>query len=113
MAQDKVFIGTECKYLLEITADGFDMHRDDFSLDLKRGNTSLHFDKADLIEEQYVAIENNISVEKYRYYVCFDSAHFGTGNIVAIVKAHVPDQDFDDGLRTLVWKFDLTTVVPV
>lgn len=113
MAQDKVFYGTECKYLLEITADGFDMHRDDFTVDLKRGQKTKHYDKEDLVVETYTDIVDNISTDKYRYYVCFDTKEFGTGVITAIVTAKVPDADFEDGIRDIVWKFELTAVVSV
>jgi len=113
MAQDKVYYGTECKYLLEITADGFDMHRDDFFVDLKRGQVSVHYDKADLVVEEYTETENNVAVTKYHYYVCFSTVTFGPGSITAIVTAKVPDTDFDDGIRDMVWKIELTQVMPV
>ena len=108
--QDNAFIGTELKYLLEISASGFDMDRDDFEITLKRGSKSLNLKKSDLVVEDYTVVEDNISITKHHYYVCFDSAYFGSGIIAAIITAYVPDEDFDDGFRTEVDKFDLVNV---
>ena len=43
------------------------------------------------------------------YYLCFDTADFGTGQIFAIITAYVPDTDFADGFRTEKLKVELTT----
>ena len=107
--KDKIFQGTEVKYLVEITASGFSMHDDDFNITLRRGNKERTFQKNELIEEM-VIVEGQ---EKYNYYLCFDTAEFGTGVIVCIVRAFVPDTDFPDGLRTEVDKFDLLISNPV
>lgn len=37
MIKDKAFLGTQPKYLIDIKADGFDMDRDNFEVELKRG----------------------------------------------------------------------------
>lgn len=72
---------------------------DDFTVTIKRGSKQKVFAKADLARDG----EDN-------FYVCFDSAEFGTGVIQAIVTAYVPDTDFPDGLRTEVYMMDLLTV---
>lgn len=99
MAQtNRTFLGTEVKFLVTIEADGFDMERDDFNITLKRGGSSLFFEKADLVHD-----ENS-------FYLCFDTKDLGSGVVTATITAYVPDNDFDDGLRTEVYKFDLMTV---
>ena len=113
MAQDKVFDGTMVKYLLEITASGFDMDRDDFQVTLKRGSKSLTISKAGMVVESYTEVQDNISVEKHHYYVCFDTSYFGKGTISVVVTAWAPDDDFEGGFRRIVHKFDLTDVMPV
>lgn len=93
------FIGTELKFLVEIEAGGFSMVDDDFTVTIKRGSKQHVFAKADLIRDD----EDN-------FYVCFDSAEFGSGMIQAVVTAYVPDTDFPDGLRTEVYLMDLLTI---
>lgn len=96
---ERAFLGTELKFLVEITAGGFTMVDDDFTVTIRRGSKQRVFQKSELIKD-----ENN------KFYVCFDSAEFGTGVIQAIVTAYVPDTDFPDGLRTEVYMMDLLTV---
>lgn len=102
MAEEHAYIGTELKFILDITASGFSMVDDDFTVTLKRGSTQRTFAKNDLVRDA----EDN-------FYVCFDSAEFGKGIIDAIVTAYVPDSDFDDGLRTEVYKFKLINILGV
>ena len=99
---ENAYIGTELKFIIEITADGFSMVDDNFTVLLKRGGFSKLFEKGDLIQDD----EDN-------FYVCFDSAEFGKGLITAVVTAYVPDEDFDDGFRTEVQKFDLIKIESV
>ena len=99
---ENAYIGTELKFIIEITADGFSMVDDNFTVLLKRGGVSRLFEKGDLIQDD----EDN-------FYVCFDSTDFGKGLITAVVTAYVPDEDFDDGFRTEVQKFDLIKIESV
>lgn len=96
---DKVFIGTEMKYAVNITAAGFSIADDDFEIDVARGSTKLHFDKADLPFD-----------DKGQYYLCFDTAELGTGDVSVVITAHVPDSDFADGIRDEVVSFILLNV---
>lgn len=98
---DQAYIGTELKYLVEITASGFSMINDDFNILLKRGSTTHLFQKDDLVRDGD------------DFYLCFDSAEFGKGPVTVVITAYVPDTDFDDGLRTEVYKFDLVTTLGV
>ena len=94
--EEKAFVGTGLKFVLEITAAGFDMQTDDFELTLKRGPKSIVIQKAEMLQD---AQDNFI--------VCFDSAELGTGVVQAIVTAYVPDLDFPTGIRKEITKFDL------
>lgn len=96
---EKAFIGTELKFLIKIDAGGFSMADDDFTVTIKRGSTQKVFAKADLVRD----VEDN-------FYVCFDSAEFGSGMIQAVVTAYVPDSSFPDGFRTEVFLMDLVNV---
>lgn len=106
---DHSFKGSERKFLLEISAPGFSMHDDNFEVTLKQNTTIKIFPKSELIEESYT----DEGLEKYRYYLCFDTSIFERGPVTCIVRAYVPDTDFPDGLRTEIDKFDITIVEPV
>ncbi|MBR4758347.1 MAG: hypothetical protein IK084_06020 [Bacteroidaceae bacterium] len=111
--RDTTFDGTKLKYLLDIKATGFEMDRDDFDVLLRRGEKSLLLHKSDLVVKPVTVVENNVSIEKHEYYVCFDSHYFGPGTITVIVTMQVPDADFPDGFRTIVDKFGLINVLAV
>lgn len=96
---ENAYIGTELKFIIEITADGFSMVDNNFTVTLKRGSYSRTFEKGDLVQDD----EDN-------FYLCFDSSEFGKGLITAIIRAYVPDEDFDDGFRTEIQKFDLIKI---
>ena len=98
MQMESAFYGTELKFLVEIEASGFSMETDDFTVTIKRGTKQRVFAKNELVH-----------LDEY-YYVCFDTAEFGSGMIQAIVTAYVPDADFPDGLRTEVFAMDLLKV---
>lgn len=111
MIYDSAFFGSEIKCLVEVSSPGFDMVRDDFEIDLKRGSTTKHFAKSDLITETYTETVDGQSVEKTDYYLCFDTRDFGKGLLTAIITAHVPDNDFPDGIRDEVDKFDFFNIM--
>ena len=113
MERDSAFVGTELKYLLEIEAEGFDMDTDFFEVTLKRGSKQLVLHREDMPVEEYSVVKDNITIVKHHYYVCFDSAYFGTGLITVVVRADVPDADFPDGSRTIIDKFDLINIQSV
>lgn len=100
MAQEKAFVGTDVKFLVDISSPGFVMSRDDFSVTLSNGAHSETFDKTDMVTDP----EGN-------YYVCFSTTTFGKGLITATVTASVPDTDFGDNTRDEITKIDLLNVV--
>lgn len=99
MINDKIFVGTELKFKIEIEAEGFSMTDDDFNIVIQRRNVKKVFNKEDLVNDG-----------EGGYYVCFDSAEFGPGMVSAVVTAYVPDSDFEDGLRTEVYAMDLVNI---
>lgn len=99
---DRIYYGTDLKYIVEIESAGFSMLDHDFDILLKRGTgVRKFFAKTDLVYDG----EN--------FYVCFNTSDFGKGVITAVVTAHVPDDDFEDGIRDEVEKFDLVEVLSV
>lgn len=94
-----VFIGTDLKFLIEITSPGFEMTENEFTVEIRSNKHSRVFPKSELIQD-----------EENKFYVCFNTSEFGTGVIEMIVTALVPDIDFDDGIRSEVYKMDLLTI---
>ena len=102
MVTEKAYIGSDVKFIVEPTSTGFNKLTDDFEVLLKKGNVTKLFHKSDMV----VDAQNN-------YYICFNTAEFGKGLIQAIVTAHVPDSDFEDGYRDEVDKLDLLNVLAI
>lgn len=100
MAQENAPLGADVKFIVDVTSPGFDKTTDTFTVTLTRGTTSVTYTKDDMVVDG----EGN-------YYICFSTATFGKGLITATVTALVPDDDFDDGNRTEIEKFDLLNVV--
>lgn len=92
--EDEAFLGTEKKYLIKIESSGFDMETDDFEIEIKRGPKTIHLEKSDLVQD----VEGN-------FFITFDTQELGAGGVSMTVTAHVPDEDFPDGIRDEVDKF--------
>lgn len=98
---DKIFVGTKLKYLVDISAAGFDITTDPFSITLERGSIRRVFNKSDLMRG-----------ENQEYYLCFDTEDFGPGVVKATIIVKVPDSHFLDGYREEVQKFELVNILP-
>lgn len=96
---DKVYIGTELKFQIVLQSSGFSMVDDDFTIELRNGSKKLVFDKNQLVHD-----------EEDSFYLCFDTKDIGTGTVELVATAHVPDDDFDDGIRDEVTKVKLITI---
>lgn len=103
------FEGAGLKFKLEISAPGFSMVNDDFSIVLKQNTIEREIPKSQFIE--HVVTENG--EEKHEFYFCFDSSLFRPGVLTCIVRAYVPDTDFQGGIRLEIDKFSLTVINPV
>lgn len=93
--EDKTYLGNELKYIVDISASGFSMARDRFTIDIMRGPHVLHFKKDDMEID-----------EDGHFCVCFDTALLGPGRVSAVITAFVPDSDFADGMRTEKYKIE-------
>lgn len=91
--------GTEYKFAITITAEGFSMDQDDFEIKVRGRRKTVTIPKEECIVDG-----------EGQWYFTFDSAVTGGGLITAIVTAYVPDYDFPDDLRTEVEQVDLVYV---
>ena len=99
MATQTDYIGSELKYLVEITAGGFNMMDDNFEIEVSVGNKKKIYAKSDLLIDQ----EGN-------FYLVIDSSEFKSGDMYATTFVYIPDNDFPDGLRTEIEKTKLTRI---
>lgn len=86
---DSVILGTELKYAIELTSQGFSMEHDDFTVYIMKGrNIVKEYAKSDLV------------VEDGTWLLCVDTTEIGLGSFDIAAKAEVPDDHFADGFRT-------------
>lgn len=111
--EDKSFVGTEMKYKVTITAEGFDMDSDDWEIMVCRGKTCRTFEKADCVHREEQVVTPSGTTTESVWYLCFNTADFGPGNYYAVLTAHVPDADFPDNIRDEVKKLLLEPVEAV
>lgn len=102
--EDECYLGTEKKYIIKIESAGFDMEEDEFEVIIKRGSNVLTFTKEDLIQGRD---------EEENWYVTFNTSDLGAGVASMTVIAHVPDNDFPDGIRDEVDKFNFLRIKSV
>lgn len=102
--EDECYLGTEKKYIIKIESAGFDMEEDEFEVIIKRGSNVLTFTKEDLIQDRD---------EEENWYVTFNTSDLGAGVASMTVIAHVPDNDFPDGIRDEVDKFNFLRIKSV
>lgn len=96
---EAVFLGTEIKFAVEVTCEGFDMETDDFTCLIMKGhNVVKEYPKSALI------------VEGDSYILCIDTNDIGTGNFDLAVNAQVPDGHFPDSYRTEIERVSLMTI---
>ena len=88
-----IYQGTELKFTLDIQSEGFSMANDDFKVVIKNTKKSVTIPKAEMILD-----------ENDNYLFTVDTGFMGTGEYWITTIAYVPDDDFDDGLRTEVQK---------
>lgn len=87
-----IYKGTDLKFAINIDSPGFNMDDDDFTIELINGRRKVIIDKDNMVHGDD------------GWYLCFDSSEMGSGDITIVVYAHVPDDDFEDGIRTEVYK---------
>lgn len=97
--EEHTYLGTELKYLLEIEAEGFSMMANNFEVEVTCGSKKLHFNRSDLVLDS-----------SGKWYVCFNTSQLGAGKLFAKVTAYVPDDAFEDGIRTEVERVELIPV---
>ena len=96
--------GAEIKFKLELEAEGFDMDRDDFKIDVVSGNTKISGDKWNSqASDTTIPEEARQAVIIFRDPALSDSSNTTTlavGDMKLVAWAYVPDGNADDLIRT-------------
>lgn len=87
--------GSDLKFVVELTSDGFDIDRDDWAVGVQVGTKILTtITKSEAIK----------SPEDGKWYICINKEYVKKGDLSLVAYAKVPDADFDDGVRDEVDK---------
>lgn len=97
MEQEKYYIGTDLKFALDITGEGFSMDDDDYEIELSCGNKKVPVSKQEVIDAS----------DEDGYYLLVDSSKFPSGTLHMVVTAYVPDNSFKTKVRREVMSMDL------
>lgn len=86
--------GSDLKFLVEMTSEGFSMDDDEWSVGVQIGSKIV----------TTIPKEKCIKGEDGKWYVCVNKEFVKKGEFSLIAYAHVPDADFEDGDREEVFK---------
>ena len=96
--------GEDLKLKIELKAEGFDIDRDSYKLVLKRGSTTVDIENEEIAkdgEDHFLCLKAN-RLEQ-----------LGVGDVYLVAYAYVPDEHFQDGIRTEIDKQLLTKIVKI
>ena len=89
MEESKYFIGTDLKFKITITADGFDQSSDDYKIELYCGNTQITINKSDIYTDP----------DTGDFYLLVETSKLRPGLLKMVVTAYVNDDAFPSGVR--------------
>lgn len=88
------YLGTDLKFLVEMTAQGFSMDNNDWEVSVMCGTKTVStFGKQDCIRD-----------DDGNWYVCIKATLLKKGDLTLVAHALVPDTDFEDDIRNEVDK---------
>ena len=115
--------GDEIKFAIETTGEGFDLTRDDFSVEVKSGKTSVVGYKNPepgaatdvVIFKETVVVppeeEGGESSEKDEWFAIVDTQKLEPGKMTVIMTAKVPDVHANDGIRNNICTADIGILI--
>ena len=98
-SEEYIWKGTGLKYAVTMTCAGFDMDSDNWTITVARGSQKMVFDR-----------DNAVQDDQGQWYICIDTADLAPGRLDIIFDAHVPDGDFESGIRHEIQKYTLTNL---
>ena len=105
---ETIILGSEAKVLVTIpNMGGASAYEYDFEVELYTSPNRRH------VVSKYELLPIEGDETKSQFYVPFDTAKIGVGEVTLEVVAHIPDSFFDDGLRTERARIEsLATIIP-
>ena len=90
---DSFYIGSDLKFLIEITAEGFDQDADDYTIVLKCGSKTETYNEG-----------NIVTSASGKHYLFVDTSDYQAGVLTATITATYTDPDSDPsvGLSNMV-----------
>ena len=102
----KFYKGTEVKFSINLTAQGFSMDDDDFEIEVVSPRASVKGYKTpsqgsptDLIIFRETDSDSSSSEETGTWYGVVDTSKLNVGEMRVIATAHIPDLNANDGVR--------------
>lgn len=99
MNNDRFYTGDDLKFQITLTAEGFDQTSCNYNIDLYCGKNVQHFDQDDVKEGA-----------DGKFYLPIPKTKLSPGLMKMVITAHVPDDDFADGIRDEVEVINLGTI---
>lgn len=109
-----IYKGTEVKFKVELTAEGFSMDNNDFDIEVVSPRGSVTGSKTGSIADNNVTSNGNgvvIFKESNSWYAIADTTDLAKGDLRVIATARIPDTNADDGIRNDVAVASLGTLV--
>lgn len=85
--EGEYYIGTGLKFLIGISASGFDQDTNDYDIVASCGGKTITYTQED------------IYTEGDNHYLCIDTGMFKPGTLKLVITAKVPDDAFSEGYR--------------
>lgn len=96
----RIWVGTGLNIVVNITAEGFSMHDDDFSITFECGRKSIVLTKDELVEN-----------EDGTFVAFVDTSKLSSGVLRATTVVHIADSNWEAGYRVEINKQDLFRLV--
>ena len=91
------YSGSEVKFGIELTAQGFSMDTDDFEVQVTTGRGTVNGNSTNTGTDGNLIIYKDSSDGKW--YAILDTSPLGTGDVKVVATAHIPDSNAKDGIR--------------
>ncbi len=98
--EDYGYVGSDLKWAVSMTCEGFDMNEDDWKIIVSRGSRSVEYTNETAIYDD----------QADQWYICVDTTALGPGKAIITFVAYVPDSDILGGVRTEIAEYDLINI---
>lgn len=98
-----IYKGTELKVAITLEANGFDMDKDGFRIEVASLRDSVYADTLyDAGGDHYngIVLYKEIAPENNQWYAIIDTSRLSVGDLRMIATAYVPDAHADGGIRS-------------